>query len=78
MRWRATYRCEVMEAEMLWWLWFAAGLGYGLAVQSTQKSPNLPECPIPTQRWPRQTGPAAGGQQCFSTVVSMMWLYPNF
>lgn len=63
MRWRATYRCKVMEAEMLWLLWLAAGLGYVLVVQSTKRRPKPPGCPIPTQRWPRQSGPAAGGQE---------------
>lgn len=78
MRWRTFYRCKVMEVEMLWLLWLAAGLGYVLAAQSTKKSPNPSKFPIPTQRWPRQTGPAANGQWCFSTAASTMWLYPNF
>jgi len=66
-----------MEVEMLWLLWLAAGLGYVLALQSTKKSPDPSGCPIPTQRWPRQAGPAAGGQQCFGTAASMMWLYSD-
>lgn len=36
MRWRTTHRCKVMEAEMLWLLWLAAGLGYVLVVHKKE------------------------------------------